>query len=60
MGDFELPLGGSGFDGVLEMSGWTNVLADAGPTCSPFRGGPSRIDVVLANRAARARVTNAR
>eukprot|EP00974_Lingulodinium_polyedra_P059075 5689319-Lingulodinium_polyedra.AAC.1 len=35
------------------MSGWTDVLRDAGPTCYPTSGTPSRIDRALVNRRAR-------
>eukprot|EP00974_Lingulodinium_polyedra_P119594 11171738-Lingulodinium_polyedra.AAC.1 len=35
------------------MSGWTDALRDAGPTCFPTSGTPSRIDRALVNRRAR-------
>eukprot|EP00974_Lingulodinium_polyedra_P038403 3679696-Lingulodinium_polyedra.AAC.1 len=34
------------------MSGWTDVLRDAGPACYPTSGTPSRIDRALVNRRA--------
>eukprot|EP00974_Lingulodinium_polyedra_P044654 4282206-Lingulodinium_polyedra.AAC.1 len=35
------------------MSGWTDMLADAGHACDPNSGNPPRIDEVFANRRAR-------
>eukprot|EP00974_Lingulodinium_polyedra_P052716 5070470-Lingulodinium_polyedra.AAC.1 len=42
------------------MSGWSDMLADAGHACYPSSKMPSRIDVVLASRGARAWVRTAR
>eukprot|EP00974_Lingulodinium_polyedra_P133540 11226045-Lingulodinium_polyedra.AAC.1 len=42
------------------MSGWSDMLAEAGHACYPSSGTPSRIDVVFANRGARARARSAR
>eukprot|EP00974_Lingulodinium_polyedra_P026826 2586179-Lingulodinium_polyedra.AAC.1 len=42
------------------MAGWTDLLGDAGPACVPSSGNPSRIDVVLTSRAAKAWVRSAR
>eukprot|EP00974_Lingulodinium_polyedra_P076256 7381406-Lingulodinium_polyedra.AAC.1 len=44
----------SGVEGVMAMSGWSDLLRDAGPTCYPTSGTPSRIDRAIANRRARA------
>eukprot|EP00959_Pyramimonas_sp_CCMP1952_P076504 1598637-Pyramimonas_sp.AAC.1 len=41
------------------MAGWQDILAVAGPTCLPSSGRPSRIDYVLANRAAAEHVVSA-
>eukprot|EP00974_Lingulodinium_polyedra_P081554 7895622-Lingulodinium_polyedra.AAC.1 len=41
------------------MAGWSDLLRDAGPTCFPSTGVPSRIDRVLANAPARAWVVGA-
>eukprot|EP00974_Lingulodinium_polyedra_P044372 4257559-Lingulodinium_polyedra.AAC.1 len=35
------------------MAGWSDLLRDAGPTCYPSSGAPSRIDRAIANRRAR-------
>eukprot|EP00974_Lingulodinium_polyedra_P024538 2375107-Lingulodinium_polyedra.AAC.1 len=42
------------------MAGWSDLLAPAGVTCLPSNGNASRIDALLANRAARAWVVGAR
>eukprot|EP00974_Lingulodinium_polyedra_P003489 328435-Lingulodinium_polyedra.AAC.1 len=42
------------------MSGWIDLLVDAGHTCYPSSGNPSRIDVVFANRGARSWIRAAR
>ena len=52
VGDFNLLLPGTGVASLLAMSGWCDVLADAGPTCLPSSGRPSRIDYILANKPA--------
>ncbi|CAK0820999.1 unnamed protein product [Prorocentrum cordatum] len=49
VGDLNFRIGDSGFEGVLGMAGWRDLLAAAGPTCLPSSGEPSRIDYVLAN-----------
>eukprot|EP00974_Lingulodinium_polyedra_P081120 7856365-Lingulodinium_polyedra.AAC.1 len=36
--------------GVLAMSGWSDLLADAGDARVPTVGNPTRVDVVHANR----------
>eukprot|EP00974_Lingulodinium_polyedra_P061888 5974017-Lingulodinium_polyedra.AAC.1 len=41
------------------MAGWTDLLRDAGPTCFPSSGAPSRIDRAIANRRAREWVVGA-
>jgi hypothetical protein len=55
-GDVNLVLEGSPLAGALAMAGWRGVFADAGPTCRPAAGPPSRLDYVFANRAAAALV----
>jgi hypothetical protein len=55
-GDFNLVLEGSPLAGALAMAGWRGVFAEAGPTCRPAAGQPSRVDYVFANRAAAALV----
>ncbi len=52
VGDLNLVLRGSGVEPLLSMAGWHDILAQAGPTCLPSSGAPSRIDYVLANRSA--------
>jgi endonuclease/exonuclease/phosphatase family metal-dependent hydrolase len=53
VGDFNLNLAHAAIDAPLAMAGWVDVLAEAGPTCIPSSGTPSRIDYVLANRPAK-------
>eukprot|EP00974_Lingulodinium_polyedra_P089961 8722014-Lingulodinium_polyedra.AAC.1 len=53
VGDFNVALDQSGVEGVLAMAGWSDLLRDAGPTCYPTSGAPSRIDRAVANRRAR-------
>jgi hypothetical protein len=53
VGDFNLNIGKATIDAPLAMAGWVDVLAEAGPTCIPSNGAPSRIDYVLASRPAR-------
>eukprot|EP00974_Lingulodinium_polyedra_P094873 9194458-Lingulodinium_polyedra.AAC.1 len=53
VGDINCSIASTGIEGVLAMSGWTDLLADAGNTCYPSSGNPSRIDMVFANRGAR-------
>ena len=52
VGDLDCKLHESGLEGPLAMAGWRDLLAQAGPTCLPSQGAPSRIDYVLANREA--------
>lgn len=59
VGDFNLPLGGTSVEPLLVMSGWLDVLCQAGPTCLSSSGALSRIDYVLANGPAMAHVTAA-
>eukprot|EP00974_Lingulodinium_polyedra_P059171 5698584-Lingulodinium_polyedra.AAC.1 len=54
VGDMKCSISATGIEGVLAMNGWADMLANAGHTCYPSSGTPSRIDVVLANRGARA------
>eukprot|EP00974_Lingulodinium_polyedra_P090073 8734036-Lingulodinium_polyedra.AAC.1 len=60
VGDLNATLQTMGIDGVLAMAGWSDLLEPAGVTCLPSNGNASRLDAVLANRAARARVVDAR
>eukprot|EP00974_Lingulodinium_polyedra_P076400 7393888-Lingulodinium_polyedra.AAC.1 len=60
VGDFNATVQTTGIDGVLAMAGWSDLLAPAGVTCLPSNGNASRIDALLANRAARAWVVEAR
>jgi ribonuclease HI/endonuclease/exonuclease/phosphatase family metal-dependent hydrolase len=53
VGDFNLNLAEVALDGPLAMAGWVDVFSNAGPTCIPSNGAPSRIDYVLASRPAR-------
>eukprot|EP00974_Lingulodinium_polyedra_P006279 595861-Lingulodinium_polyedra.AAC.1 len=48
-----MSLDDNGMEGALAMAGWGDLLRDAGPTCFPSNGAPSRIDRVIANRGAR-------
>ena len=59
VGDLNLIVHGSSVEPVLAMSGWSDLLAPAGPTCLPSSGVPSRIDYVFANRAAQSHVVAA-
>jgi endonuclease/exonuclease/phosphatase family metal-dependent hydrolase len=54
VGDFNLDIAHAAIDAPLAMAGWVDVLAEAGPTCIPSTGAPSRIDYVFANRPAKA------
>lgn len=60
MGDLNLDLAESGLAGVLGLSGWTDLLQDAGETCLPSRGQARRLDYVLCNEQARGMVHGAR
>lgn len=53
VGDLNCAVEDTGAAGVLGMAGWRDILAQAGPTCIPSEGEPSRLDYVLANREAR-------
>eukprot|EP00974_Lingulodinium_polyedra_P062827 6065524-Lingulodinium_polyedra.AAC.1 len=57
VGDFNLSLDGSVAEGALAMAGWADLLREAGHTCFPSSGAPSRIDRALANAPARAWIT---
>ena len=59
VGDLNMAISESGVEAPLALAGWTDVLAEAGPTCLPSQGAPSRIDYVLASRPARALVRGA-
>jgi ribonuclease HI len=59
VGDFNLNIAHAAIDAPLAMAGWVDVMAEAGPTCIPSNGAPSRIDYVLASRPATALIETA-
>eukprot|EP00974_Lingulodinium_polyedra_P045589 4370856-Lingulodinium_polyedra.AAC.1 len=44
LGDMHVSLDAIGVEGVMAMAGSSDLLRDAGPTCYPTSGNPSRID----------------
>ena len=41
VGDLNCSLADTGLEGPMAMSGWSDLLARAGPTCLPSQGRPS-------------------